>query len=95
MASVGGLGVAVPEKLAKDQRVEDYCIQSALCGETTMAINVFGVLIWCALAHCSPIRRASAKLAILISYYPAASFIRHTLDRGMGVQEALTLARVR
>ena len=80
MASVRSLGVAVPEELAKDQRVEDYCIQSALCGETTMAINVFGVLIWCGIGHCSPIRRACAKLAILLSYYPAASFIRHTLD---------------
>ena len=66
MTSVRSLGVAVPEQLAKDQRVEDCCILSALCGETTMAINVFGVLIWCGLAHCSPIRRACAKLPILL-----------------------------
>jgi hypothetical protein len=66
MTSVRSLGVAVPKQLAKDQRVEDCCILSALCGETTMAINVFGVLIWCGRGHCSPIRRASAKLPIFL-----------------------------
>ena len=58
--------MAVPELLAKDQRVEDYGILSALYGETAMAINVFGVLIWRGLAHCSPIRRAHAKLPIVL-----------------------------
>lgn len=75
MTSVRGLGVAVPEVLAKDQRVEDYCILSALCGETTMEINVFGVLIWRGLAHCSPNSPSVREIA-----YCPASFIRHTLD---------------
>ena len=91
MTSVRGLGVAVPEKLAKDQRVEDYCILSALCGETTMAINVFGVLIWCGLGHCSPIRRACAKLPILLLsccvVYPAHARLR---DGRTGSTDAAT-----
>jgi len=54
-----------------------------------MAINVFGVLIWCGLAHCSPIRRARE-----IAYFPCFR-LTGTLDRGMGAHEALTLPRVR
>jgi hypothetical protein len=98
MTSVRGLGVAVPEKLAKDQRVEDYCILSALCGETTMAINVFGVLIWCGLGHCSPIRRACAKLPILLLsccvVYPAHARLRDgrtgSTDAGTGAVRLVT-----
>lgn len=75
MTSVRSLGVAVPEQLAKDQRVEDCCILSALCGETTMAINVLGVLIWCGLGHCSPNSPSDREIA-----FCPASFIRHMLD---------------
>jgi hypothetical protein len=50
-------------------------------GETTMAINVFGVLIWCTWSGWSPIRR-SREIAC------SPPRLSGTLERGMCVLEA-------
>jgi hypothetical protein len=64
---------------AKDQRVEDCQRTQPYVGETTMAINVFGVLIWCTWS-------VGAQFAEAVRLPPPR--LSGTLERGMCVLEA-------